>query len=48
MLQWPRPAAAEVRRHIEIAWAFVTTHEMGQLYLADVTERKAKVDGRTK
>jgi hypothetical protein len=38
----------EAQRHIDIAWAFVTTNPMGQVYLAEVTERKAKVQGRMK
>jgi hypothetical protein len=38
----------EARRHIEIAWRFVTTDQMGKVYLAEVRERKAKVEGRMK
>jgi hypothetical protein len=38
----------EARRHIDSAWAFVTTDQMGKIYLAEVRERKAKVDGRMK
>src|SRR5262249_43669206 len=38
----------EARRHIDIAWTFVTTDQMGKVYLAEVKERKAKVEGRMK
>jgi hypothetical protein len=38
----------EARRHIEIASTFVTTHRMGKVYLAEVREREAKIEGRMK
>ena len=41
-------AIEEARRHIEIAWTFVTTDQMGNVYLAEVKERKAKVEARMK
>jgi hypothetical protein len=38
----------EARQQIEIAWAFVTVHPIGKVYLAEVTERKTKVEERMK
>jgi hypothetical protein len=38
----------EARRHIDIAWAFVTTDQMGKVYFDQVRERKAKVERRMK
>jgi hypothetical protein len=38
----------EARRHMEVAWKFVTTEEAGKVYLEEVRERKTKVDGRVK
>ncbi len=43
-----RAAIEEARRHIERAWAFVTTEPMGKVYLEEVRERKAKVEARLK